>query len=82
MAGAYVFEPVVFGDERGTFASPYQEKAFVAAVGRPLFPVAQASRNVSQVAGDQPGSSEGLSFSQRAIVSQISNRVVILIFTL
>lgn len=48
VAGAYAFEPVVFGDERGTFVSPYQEKAFVAAVGRPLFPVAQVSRNVSR----------------------------------
>jgi epimerase EvaD len=48
VTGAYVFHPDVFHDERGDFASPYQERAFAAAVGRPLFPVAQASRNVSR----------------------------------
>ncbi|MFB4285475.1 MULTISPECIES: dTDP-4-dehydrorhamnose 3,5-epimerase family protein [unclassified Nonomuraea] len=48
VAGAYAFFPEVFPDARGDFASPYQERAFVAAVGRPLFPVAQASRSVSR----------------------------------
>ncbi|GAA2266076.1 dTDP-4-dehydrorhamnose 3,5-epimerase [Nonomuraea roseoviolacea subsp. roseoviolacea] len=46
--GAVEFAPEVFHDERGDFASPYQEHAFAAAVGRPLFPVAQVSRNVSR----------------------------------
>ncbi|MBP2707908.1 dTDP-4-dehydrorhamnose 3,5-epimerase family protein [Microbispora sp. RL4-1S] len=48
VTGAYEFVPEVFPDDRGTFASPYQEGAFAAAVGRPLFPVAQVSRNVSR----------------------------------
>lgn len=48
VAGAFEFTPEVFPDERGDFASPYQESAFLAAVGHPLFPVAQASRNVSR----------------------------------
>ncbi|KAB8190959.1 dTDP-4-keto-6-deoxy-D-glucose epimerase [Nonomuraea phyllanthi] len=48
VAGAYAFFPEVFPDERGDFASPYQETAFAAAVGRRLFPVAQASRSVSR----------------------------------
>ncbi|MDA0637898.1 dTDP-4-dehydrorhamnose 3,5-epimerase family protein [Nonomuraea sp. MCN248] len=48
VSGAHAFDPEVFRDERGDFASPYQETAFVAAVGRPLFPVAQVSRNVSR----------------------------------
>ncbi|QYC42720.1 dTDP-4-dehydrorhamnose 3-epimerase [Nonomuraea coxensis DSM 45129] len=47
VAGAYAFFPDVFADERGDFASPYQERAFAAATGRRLFPVAQASRSVS-----------------------------------
>ncbi len=48
VAGAFVFDPEVHPDRRGSFASPYQESVFAAAVGRPLFPVAQASRNVSR----------------------------------
>lgn len=46
--GAYVFTPDVFYDDRGLFLSPYQETAFTEAVGRPLFPVAQASRSLSR----------------------------------
>lgn len=41
--GALEFTPRVYADERGTFVSPYQEPAFLEAVGRPLFPVAQTS---------------------------------------
>jgi 5-epimerase len=48
VTGAYAFFPEVFPDARGDFASPYQEGAFAAAVGRPLFHVAQASRSVSR----------------------------------
>ncbi|WP_219509617.1 dTDP-4-dehydrorhamnose 3,5-epimerase family protein [Nonomuraea ceibae] len=48
VTGAFAFEPDVYPDRRGSFASPYQESAFAAAVGRPLFAVAQASRNVSR----------------------------------
>ncbi|MFC4534488.1 dTDP-4-dehydrorhamnose 3,5-epimerase family protein [Sphaerisporangium dianthi] len=46
--GAVEFTPEVFPDERGLFASPYQEPAFVEAVGRPLFPVAQTSHSRSR----------------------------------
>ncbi|MEU9164278.1 dTDP-4-dehydrorhamnose 3,5-epimerase family protein [Streptomyces sp. NPDC048424] len=45
--GAYVFEPEVFHDERGSFRSPHQEAAFGAALGGPLFPVAQVSTSRS-----------------------------------
>ncbi|MEV5574407.1 dTDP-4-dehydrorhamnose 3,5-epimerase family protein [Spirillospora sp. NPDC052269] len=41
--GALEFTPRVFPDERGTFVSPFQEPAFAAAHGAPLFPVAQTS---------------------------------------
>ncbi|GGJ96597.1 dTDP-4-dehydrorhamnose 3,5-epimerase [Pilimelia anulata] len=43
VAGAFAFTPDVFPDRRGHFASPYQEPGYAAAVGHPLFPVAQAS---------------------------------------
>ncbi|MCP3759039.1 dTDP-4-dehydrorhamnose 3,5-epimerase family protein [Streptomyces sp. TBY4] len=46
--GAYVFEPEVFHDERGSFRSPHQEAAFGAALGGPLFPVAQVSTSRSR----------------------------------
>ncbi|MBG0813173.1 dTDP-4-dehydrorhamnose 3,5-epimerase family protein [Planomonospora sp. ID82291] len=48
VTGAYAFVPQVFPDARGDFASPYQEGVFTAAVGRPPFPVSQASRSVSR----------------------------------
>jgi dTDP-4-dehydrorhamnose 3,5-epimerase len=40
VAGAFAFTPEIHGDERGLFVAPYQEPAFVSAVGRP-FSVAQ-----------------------------------------
>ncbi|MER5873462.1 dTDP-4-dehydrorhamnose 3,5-epimerase family protein [Streptomyces sp. NPDC002044] len=48
VAGAYEFTPDVFHDDRGSFASPHQEEAFAAALGRPLFPVAQVSSSRSR----------------------------------
>ncbi|MFJ6658897.1 dTDP-4-dehydrorhamnose 3,5-epimerase family protein [Streptomyces sp. NPDC091377] len=45
--GVREFTPQVFGDERGCFASPYQEASFSAALGRPLFPVKDISHNMS-----------------------------------
>lgn len=48
VAGAFEFAPTVHPDERGTFASPFQERAFGSATGRPLFPVAQASTSRSR----------------------------------
>ncbi|GAA3025626.1 dTDP-4-dehydrorhamnose 3,5-epimerase family protein [Streptosporangium longisporum] len=48
VAGAFVFDPEVRSDPSGSFASPYQESAFAAATGRPLFPVVQTGRNVSR----------------------------------
>lgn len=41
--GAYELTPQSFHDDRGFFLSPYQQQAFADAVGRPLFPVRQAS---------------------------------------
>ncbi|OXM45198.1 dTDP-4-dehydrorhamnose 3,5-epimerase family protein [Amycolatopsis alba] len=41
--GAVEFTPQVFADDRGVFVSPLQEPSFVAAVGFPPFPLAQAS---------------------------------------
>ncbi|MFD5488408.1 MULTISPECIES: dTDP-4-dehydrorhamnose 3,5-epimerase family protein [Streptomyces] len=46
--GAYAFEPEAFHDERGSFRSPHQEAAFGAALGGPLFPVAQVSTSRSR----------------------------------
>jgi epimerase EvaD len=46
--GALEFTPQVFEDARGLFVSPFQEAAFVAAHGRPLFPVAQTSHGKSR----------------------------------
>lgn len=46
--GAYAFTPQVFGDSRGLFVSPYQERAFTEAVGHRLFPVAQTSASRSR----------------------------------
>jgi dTDP-4-dehydrorhamnose 3,5-epimerase len=47
IAGAWVFEPQSFGDGRGLFVAPYQEAAFVAAVGAPV-QLAQANHSVSR----------------------------------
>lgn len=43
VVGAWEFEPQVFRDDRGLFVSPYERGAFVEAVGKPPFPVAQSS---------------------------------------
>ncbi|GGS59389.1 dTDP-4-dehydrorhamnose 3,5-epimerase [Planobispora rosea] len=48
VAGAYEFTPQSFPDERGVFVSPYQEEAFVAALGHKLFPVAQTNHSRSR----------------------------------
>lgn len=42
-----MFEPPRFDDHRGLFVAPYQEEAFVAAVGAPLR-VAQSNHSVSR----------------------------------
>ena len=47
IAGAWVFEPQRFDDERGVFVAPFQEAAFVEAVGRPMN-VAQSNHSVSR----------------------------------
>lgn len=44
--GAFEFTPPSFADPRGVFAAPYQETAFVKAVGHPLR-VAQTNHSVS-----------------------------------
>jgi epimerase EvaD len=46
--GAFEFTPQTFPDQRGLFVSPFQEPAFVGAVGHPLFPVAQTNFSLSQ----------------------------------
>jgi len=46
--GVYEFTPRLFRDDRGSFQAPYQEPAFRAAVGRPLFPVAQTAHTISR----------------------------------
>ncbi|EDY42537.1 dTDP-4-dehydrorhamnose 3,5-epimerase family protein [Streptomyces sp. SPB074] len=48
VSGAYAFTPPVFEDERGLFTSPYQEPAFVEALGHPLFRVAQSNHSKSR----------------------------------
>ncbi|MDX3241604.1 MULTISPECIES: dTDP-4-dehydrorhamnose 3,5-epimerase family protein [Streptomyces] len=48
VSGAYAFTPPVFEDDRGLFTSPYQEPAFVEALGHPLFPVAQSNHSKSR----------------------------------
>ncbi|MFI9841231.1 dTDP-4-dehydrorhamnose 3,5-epimerase family protein [Nonomuraea sp. NPDC051941] len=46
--GAFEFTPKVFPDDRGSFVSPHQHRAFVEAVGRPLFPVTQTNVSTSR----------------------------------
>jgi epimerase EvaD len=48
VTGAVEFTPQVFHDVRGHFFSPYQESAFVEALGFPLFPVAQTNHSMSR----------------------------------
>jgi 5-epimerase len=57
--GAFEFTPERFPDSRGYFTSPYQEEVFVEAVGRPLFPVRQASHNLSR----RPGVLRGIHYT-------------------
>ncbi len=45
--GAFEFTPSVFPDDRGLFVSPFQEKAFIDAVGHPLR-VAQTNHSQSR----------------------------------
>jgi dTDP-4-dehydrorhamnose 3,5-epimerase len=47
ISGAWSFTPPRFDDDRGLFVAPYQEAAFVAAVGAPLR-VAQSNHSVSR----------------------------------
>ncbi|OXM47330.1 dTDP-4-dehydrorhamnose 3,5-epimerase family protein [Amycolatopsis alba] len=46
--GAFEFTPQVFHDDRGSFVSPFQEKAFTEAYGGPLFPVTQTNHSRSK----------------------------------
>jgi epimerase EvaD len=46
--GAIEFTPEIFPDQRGVFASPFQEAAFSEAAGGRLFPVAQSSVSTSR----------------------------------
>lgn len=55
--GAFEFTPRTFPDERGVFVSPYQEQAFVKAVGHPLR-LAQTNHSRSK-----RGSVRGLHFA-------------------
>ncbi|WP_158839657.1 dTDP-4-dehydrorhamnose 3,5-epimerase family protein [Saccharothrix deserti] len=48
VAGAFEFSPDVFADDRGLFTSPFQHDPFAESVGRPLFPVRQASCSLSR----------------------------------
>jgi 5-epimerase len=46
--GAFEITPDVMRDDRGLFVSPFQEKQFLLATGRPLFPVAQTNHTCSR----------------------------------
>ncbi|GAA3048006.1 dTDP-4-dehydrorhamnose 3,5-epimerase family protein [Actinokineospora globicatena] len=48
VAGAVEFSTEAVGDRRGLSVSTYQEDVFTAAVGRPLFPVAQSTTTRSR----------------------------------
>lgn len=54
---AFEFTPPVFPDDRGVFAAPYQEEAFVEAVGHPL-KLAQTNHS-----GSRRGTVRGLHFA-------------------
>jgi 5-epimerase len=47
VAGAFVFTPETYPDERGVFVSHFQESVFRATLGHPLFAVAQVSHSRS-----------------------------------
>ena len=46
--GAFEITPTVLRDDRGLFVSPFQETPFLAAIGRPLFTVAQTNHSRSR----------------------------------
>lgn len=48
IGGCYVFTQQAFPDDRGVFTSPFNDSAFRAAAGRPMFPLAQVSYSVSR----------------------------------
>jgi epimerase EvaD len=48
VGGAFAFTTPAFPDDRGVFLSPLQATTFTAAVGQPLFAVAQVSYSVSR----------------------------------
>ncbi|GAA3798605.1 dTDP-4-dehydrorhamnose 3,5-epimerase family protein [Streptomyces phyllanthi] len=48
VTGAVAFTPRTFRDERGVFSAPFQQPAFEAARGGPLFAVAQSNHSVSR----------------------------------
>jgi epimerase EvaD len=48
VAGAYVFTPNIYRDDRGFFVSPFLHSAISETVGHPLFPVRQMSLSQSQ----------------------------------
>lgn len=46
--GAIEFTPRAFSDDRGVFATPFQQSVFETAKGAPFFPVAQSNHSVSR----------------------------------
>jgi len=46
--GAFEFSATAHADERGVFVSPFEEQAFIDAVGHPLFAISQVSVSQSQ----------------------------------
>ncbi|MGH4011329.1 MAG: dTDP-4-dehydrorhamnose 3,5-epimerase family protein [Pseudonocardiaceae bacterium] len=46
--GAFEFSATIRSDERGIFVSPFEERAFIDAVGHPLFAVTQVSISQSR----------------------------------
>lgn len=48
VGGSFAFATPAFPDDRGVFASPFHASVFGAAVGAPLFPLAQVSYSVSR----------------------------------
>ncbi|WBC07597.1 dTDP-4-dehydrorhamnose 3,5-epimerase [Micromonospora sp. WMMA1947] len=48
VTGAFVFTPDVYPDHRGSFVSPFQQRAFASAKGAPFLPVAQTNHSVSR----------------------------------
>jgi len=46
--GAFEFSATTYADERGVFVSPFEERAFIDAVGHPLFALSQVSISKSR----------------------------------